>query len=66
MKIRLNGEPREIPDHSAAQALIELLELGGQRLAMEINHEIVPRSQYASQQLHDNDQVEIVRAIGGG
>jgi sulfur carrier protein len=66
MKIQLNGKLREIPDYSAAQDLIGLLGFDGQRLAMEINHEIVPRSQYTSHRLHDGDQVEIVHAIGGG
>jgi sulfur carrier protein len=66
MKIRLNGEEREIPDTSTAEDLVALLELTGQRLAMEVNRDIVPRSQYAQHILHEGDQVEIVHAIGGG
>lgn len=66
MKIHLNGESRNIPDHSTAQNLVDLLELGGKRLAMELNREIVPRSTYADTLLHEDDQVEIVHAIGGG
>ena len=66
MKIRLNGEPRDIPDDSSAQDLIELLALGDKRLAMEVNREIVPRTTYAQHVLHEGDQVEIVHAIGGG
>ncbi len=66
MKIQLNGESRNIPDGSTAQALVDLLELGGKRLAMELNREIVPRSTYAETLLHEGDQIEIVHAIGGG
>ncbi|MDD3518238.1 MAG: sulfur carrier protein ThiS [Chromatiales bacterium] len=66
MEIHLNGEPRDIPDGSSAQALVDLLELGGRRLAMEVNGEIVPRSRYAEHRLHAGDKVEIVHAIGGG
>ncbi len=66
MKIQLNGEARDIPDHSNAQDLVSLLELTGKRLAMEVNLEIVPRTTYAEHPLHDGDQVEIVHAIGGG
>jgi sulfur carrier protein len=66
MMIRLNGEPRQIPDDSTAAALIALLELSGKRLAMEVNREIVPRSAYASHRLQEGDEVEIVHAIGGG
>ncbi len=66
MKIQLNGKPRELPDGSTAQQLVDELDLAGQRLAMEVNREIVPRSEYAEHMLKDGDQVEIVHAIGGG
>ena len=66
MKIQLNGQSRDIPDNSTAQDLIEIAELTGKRLAMEVNREIVPRSRYADTRLNDGDQVEIVHAIGGG
>ncbi len=66
MQIQLNGENRNIPDHSNAQNLVELLELTGKRLAMEVNREIVPRTTYAQHQLHEGDRIEIVHAIGGG
>jgi sulfur carrier protein len=66
MKVQLNGESQNIPDHSTAQTLVDLLELGGKRLAMELNHEIVPRSLYLDTLLHEGDQIEIVHAIGGG
>jgi len=66
MNIILNGETREIPEACTAAKLVELLELGDRRIAMEINMEIVPRSRYANQPLHEQDRVEIVHAIGGG
>ena len=66
IQITVNGEPRRVaPDLTAAQ-LIEQLELGGRRLAMEINREILPRSRYAEHRLNDGDRIEIVQAIGGG
>ena len=66
MKIKINGESRDIPNNSNAQDLIDLLELTGKRLAMEVNREIVPRTTYAVHHLHEGDDIEIVRAIGGG
>ncbi len=66
MKIQLNGEPRELPEGCTAQQLVDDMGLSGRRLAMEVNREIVPRSEYATHVLHDGDQVEIVHAIGGG
>ncbi len=66
MQIVVNGEPRQIDAGMTAAQLVELLELGGRRLAMEINREILPRSQYGEHQLRSGDQIEIVQAIGGG
>ncbi len=66
MQILLNGEAREVPDNYTAAQLVDELELGGKRIAMEINLDIVPRSTYAEVQLQPGDKVEIVHAIGGG
>lgn len=40
--------------------------LTGKRLAVEINEDIVPRSQHPKFVLNDGDRIEVVRAIGGG
>ncbi len=66
MQIQLNGEPLEVADRLTAADLLAQLRLQGQRLAMEVNEEIVPRSRYAELELKPGDRVEIVRAIGGG
>jgi len=66
MRIRVNGEVRYLPDGSSAAKLVAEMGLAGRRLAMEVNREIVPRSEYASHILREGDQVEIVHAIGGG
>ena len=66
MQITVNGESREIPPGATAQGLVELLELTGRRLAMEVNGEIVPRSQHATRTLATGDRIEIVHAVGGG
>lgn len=46
--------------------LLEALELTGQRLAVEVNDEVIPRSEHSSRELREGDKVEIVRAVGGG
>jgi sulfur carrier protein len=46
--------------------LIERLDLSGKRLAVEVNQELVPRSQFGSHRLAANDRVEIIHAVGGG
>jgi sulfur carrier protein len=66
MQITLNGHPRDCGLGATVTQL--LLESGyaGRRVAVEVNQEIVPRSQHDGHQLHDGDRVEIVHAIGGG
>ncbi|HET7586474.1 MAG TPA: sulfur carrier protein ThiS [Gammaproteobacteria bacterium] len=66
MQITLNGESADFPDDLTATRLIEQLELGGRRIAMEVNGEIVPRSRYTEYTFQPGDRVEIVHAIGGG
>lgn len=66
MHILLNGESQNVPDNITAAQLLETLQLTGKRLAMEVNQEIVPRSQFQEFILKADDRVEIVHAIGGG
>ena len=66
MELIINGHSEQVPDGISAAQLIDHLGLQGDRLAMEVNREIVPRSTFDQHRLQAGDQVEIVRAIGGG
>ena len=66
MNILLNGEQRGLEDALTVLGLIEALELTGKRLAVEVNEEVIPRSQHDVFRLHGGDRVEIVQAIRGG
>ncbi len=66
MNINVNGESHNVPENCSAKALVEMLNMQNDKIAMEVNREIVPRSQYDVFTLNENDQIEIVRAIGGG
>ncbi|HEX5637640.1 MAG TPA: sulfur carrier protein ThiS [Gammaproteobacteria bacterium] len=66
MNIVLNGEPRPVNSGTHLEQLVQELGLKGKRLAVEINREIIPRSQYANTELKNGDTIEIVHAIGGG
>ena len=65
VKIRLNGEEREVTAGNLL-ALIDEIGLDGRKLAIERNYEIVPRSTYLETQLAEGDQLEIVTFVGGG
>jgi sulfur carrier protein len=66
MQIHLNGEAYPLAGATTVAELVEQLGLVGKRLAVELNLDIVPRSQFAETRLQDGDRVEIVHAIGGG
>ena len=66
MQIVLNGETRTLEPGTTLAALVASLGLGGRRMAVEVNEEVIPRSEYADHVLGDGDRVEIVHAVGGG
>lgn len=66
LKLTINGEPRCFDQVTTVADLVLALSLNGQRVAVERNGEIVPRGQHADTCLHDQDQLEIVVAVGGG
>jgi len=65
MEVLLNGDPHSIDQHCTIANLIVNLELDG-KFAIEVNQNIIPRSEYPNTQLHARDEIEIVQAIGGG
>ena len=66
MQIQLNGETKTVDAGSSLLQLIDQLELTGKRIAVEINEDIIPRSEHADTRLQEGDRIEIVHAIGGG
>ncbi|WP_298185494.1 sulfur carrier protein ThiS [Acidiferrobacter sp.] len=66
MQIYVNGAPCAMPETAHLSALLLDLGLLDKRVAVEINHEIVPRAQHSERALRDGDRIEIVQAIGGG
>ncbi|MGC1548756.1 MAG: sulfur carrier protein ThiS [Rhodanobacter sp.] len=66
MSITLNGSPYDCTPPITVAQLLDQAGYAGRRVAVEVNLEIVPRSQHATRTLADGDQIEIVHAIGGG
>ncbi|CAN5490538.1 hypothetical protein BH11PLA2_BH11PLA2_33940 [soil metagenome] len=63
--ITINAEPRTV-DAATIADLLRLLGKDPGKLAVEVNLNVVPRSEHASTALHDGDAVEIVTLVGGG
>ncbi len=66
MQLVINGVDTSLESITTVSNLIEYLDLEHGKLAIEINQEIVPRSQFDTYNLKDGDAIEIVQAIGGG
>jgi len=70
MTFTINGEPYEVPEAEAAgltvRGLLDRLGFAPEKIAVELNLEIVPRSAYAEVALKPGDRLEIVRFVGGG
>jgi thiamine biosynthesis protein ThiS len=65
MNLTINGEI-QISSAETLGALVEQLGMKPGRVAIELNHEIVPREQWPQTPLRDGDRLEIVHFVGGG
>jgi len=66
MEIRLNGEAREIDEGTTVAALLAALDIRRERVAVEVNLEVIRKAAYDSHLLREGDQVEVVSFVGGG
>jgi sulfur carrier protein len=69
MKLQINGEERDFdntPTTFSLTALVEKLGMKADRVAVELNHNIVPRDRWPETTLHDGDRLEVVHFVGGG
>lgn len=66
MNLFLNGEAFTLEKPINVAQLLEQLQLGNKRIAVEYNLDILSKGEHANTLLKENDRVEIVHAIGGG
>jgi thiamine biosynthesis protein ThiS len=66
MTLLLNGEKRGFPDGLTVAALVAHLGMKPDRVAVELNLEIVPRARWEATTLKDGDKLEVVHFVGGG
>ena len=65
-KIQLNGNPYEINNGTNLNELLNKLKIQKNKVAIEVNGEIVEKNKYTNLTLNKGDKVEIVQFIGGG
>jgi thiamine biosynthesis protein ThiS len=66
MKIKINGEEKQITDGLTVIGLLESLQIRPGRVVVERNRDIVPRESFGATALAEGDVLEIVHFVGGG
>jgi sulfur carrier protein len=66
MQVVVNGDAVQVPDGCTVASLLEHIKVEAARVAVERNHDVVPRRSWAECALADGDRVEIVAFVGGG
>lgn len=69
LRLVVNGQPRTLDGMDSPAPLtsvLERLELRADRIAVELNGEIAPRTKWAELTVADKDRIEVVHFVGGG
>src|SRR5262245_30846898 len=66
LTLTINGDPRTLPSPLTVAQLLHHLGHESRKVAVEVNHEVVPARQHAEHTLESGDRVEIVTLVGGG
>ena len=66
LRVHLNGEAKDLDEGTTLLALVEQLSLAPERVAVELNREVVRRPDWPGVELSEGDRVEIVHFVGGG
>lgn len=66
MRIKLNGEPRDVAEAISVSKLVSHLKLKPEQVAVELNGEVLRRLHWDDTVLSEGDRVEVVHFVGGG
>ena len=66
MKITINGEIKELEEEVNLNRLLELFSLPSQRVAVELNREVVRKQDWENVVVREDDRIEVVHFVGGG
>ena len=66
MIISVNKKDIEVDDNITIESMLFFLEITTEFIAVEVNSTIIPRSEFASHMLSENDKITIINAVGGG
>jgi len=66
LRVQINGEVRDVSDELKLSELVTELSLAPERVAIELNQQVVRRSQWPETTLAEGDRIEVVHFVGGG
>jgi sulfur carrier protein len=66
IEVKINGEVKEVPPDLSLAQLLEHLKMPTDRLAIELNEEVVRKMNWGSTTVNSADKIEIVHFVGGG
>lgn len=66
MKVQINGESKEIPAELNLDELLKHLALPEQRIAVELNKQVVRKKDWENIKINDADKIEVIHFVGGG
>ncbi|HEX2127001.1 MAG TPA: sulfur carrier protein ThiS [Thermoleophilaceae bacterium] len=64
--VTLNGEPRKLPPRATVEMAVRELGADGRGLAVALDGEVIPRAEWASTEVREGQQLEVLRAVQGG
>lgn len=64
--ILLNGEARDVSDGVSLDRLLDIFSIPKQRVAIELNNNVVRRSDWPETVIGEGDKIEVVHFVGGG
>jgi len=66
MRVQINGDSREFDAELPLDELVKKLSLPAERIAIELNQEVIERKKWPATVIKDGDRLEIVHFVGGG
>ena len=66
MTVLVNGQPVSVASPATVAQVLEQLQLPHLRVAVELNQDVIPRSQWSAREVHEGDRIEVVQFVGGG
>ena len=66
IQIYINGKKKNINSNCNLINILEEYSLNNKLIAIEINQEVIPKSNYKNKKINKNDRIEILELIGGG